>query len=114
MRPSTITDKPWGFEKIWAFSNREDGYVGKIIHIKDGHRLSLQKHEEKEETILVMNGTLELVLENGTLYLSEGDFFHITPGLVHRFSANDGDCTLVEVSTKELDDVIRLEDDYGR
>jgi len=114
MKPSTVIDKPWGFEKIWAFSNREDGYVGKIIHIKDGHRLSLQKHEKKEETILVMNGTLELVLEDGILCLNEGDSFHITPGVVHRFSAASGDCTLIEVSTKELDDVIRLEDDYGR
>ena len=114
MRRLEKIDKPWGFEKIWAFSNRNDGYVGKIIHIDSGHRLSLQKHEKKEETILVISGTLELILENGTIYLSEGDFFHITPGLVHRFSASEGDCIIVEVSTKELDDVIRLEDDYGR
>ena len=61
-----------------------------------------------------ISGTLELILENGVLYLCEGDFFHIVPNLVHRFSACDGDCTLVEVSTRELDDVVRLEDDYGR
>tara|TARA_B100001094_G_C18186806_1_gene804338 strand:- start:3131 stop:3475 length:345 start_codon:yes stop_codon:yes gene_type:complete len=114
MNQLKIIKKPWGFEKIWAFSNREDGYVGKIIHINKGCRLSLQKHEKKEETIVVLSGKLKLVLEDKTLILNPQDFFHIIPGTIHRFCSIDEDCTLIEVSTKELDDVIRIEDDYGR
>ena len=114
MSQSKVINKPWGYEKIWACSTREDGYIGKIIHIKDGHRLSLQLHEKKEETILVLSGVLELVLQNETRILKENESFHITPGTIHRFCSKDGDCTLLEVSTKALDDVIRLEDDYGR
>tara|TARA_Y100001968_G_scaffold108379_1_gene97994 strand:+ start:1050 stop:1394 length:345 start_codon:yes stop_codon:yes gene_type:complete len=114
MKLLTKIDKPWGFEKIWAFSDRVDGYVGKIIHINEGHRLSLQKHEKKEETILVLDGELEVVLSNGVLFLSANDTFHIIPGTIHRFCAHNGACTLIEVSTKELEDVIRIEDDYGR
>ena len=79
MKLLTKIDKPWGFEKIWAFSDRVDGYVGKIIHINEGHRLSLQKHGKKEETILVLNGELEVVLSNGVLFLSVNDTFHIMP-----------------------------------
>ena len=107
-------DKPWGYEKIWAFSDREDGYVGKLIHIKENHRLSLQKHRLKEESIIVIDGKLEIVLENGFVFLDEHDSFHIKPGMIHRFCAYEGPCTLVEVSTKEISDVIRIEDDYGR
>ncbi len=107
-------DKPWGFEKIWAFSNREDGYVGKIIYIKEGHRLSLQKHLEKEESIIIVSGELELILENGVLFLGPQDTYHISPGTIHRFCAHNGPCTLIEVSTKELNDVTRIEDDYNR
>lgn len=114
MKLLTKIDKPWGFEKIWAFSNREDGYVAKIIHIEEGHRLSLQKHARKEETILVINGELKIILENGVVFLKPNDTYHVAPGTTHRFCASNGACTLVEVSTKELDDVIRIEDDYGR
>ncbi len=114
MMRSKITNKPWGFEKIWAFSDRDDGYVGKIIYIKEGHRLSLQKHIKKEETIFVLSGTLELVLEKETRILKENEYFHISPEVIHRFCSKGGDCTLIEVSTKELDDIIRIKDDYGR
>jgi len=114
MKALTRIDKPWGFEKIWAKSKREDGYVGKLIFIKKGHRLSLQKHNKKEESILVLSGELELILENGTIFLGPDDTYHITPNTIHRFCAPNGPCTLIEVSTKELDDVIRIEDDYGR
>ncbi len=114
MKLLTKINKPWGFEKIWAYSNRETGYVGKIIYIKSGHRLSLQKHIKKEESILILDGELEIILENGAIFLGPNDIYHITPGTIHRFCAHNGACTLVEVSTKELGDVIRIEDDYGR
>ena len=107
--------KPWGHEKIWA---RTDKYVGKILHIKSGHRLSLQYHVTKDETIHVQKGTL--LLEYGsdvdclTKYsLNAGDSFHIKVGMIHRMSAVT-DVDVYEVSTAELDDVLRLEDDYGR
>lgn len=110
-------DKPWGHEVIWA---KTDKYVGKIISINSGKRLSLQYHEKKEETIFVQEGVLELVLkENGVLrteILFEGQSFHIPTGLIHRFCC-PLDCKrveLVEVSTTELDDVVRVEDDFGR
>lgn len=114
MKPLTKVDKPWGFERIWAFSNREDGYVGKIIYIKEGHRLSLQKHLKKEETIMVIDGELEIVTADDSILLSPNDVYHIVPNTIHRFCSYNGSCTLIEVSTKELDDVIRIEDDYGR
>ena len=107
--------KPWGHEKIWA---KTDKYIGKILHINSGHRLSLQYHEFKDETIHVQNGTL--LLEYGsdpdvlTKYsLNPGDSFHIKTGMIHRMSAVT-DVDVYEVSTKELEDVVRLEDDYGR
>lgn len=111
--------KPWGYEVIWAHT---DKYVGKILSIKQGHKLSLQYHEEKEETIMVVSGTLRLhygdLLEDGsytieTKEMTVYDRHHVKPGDVHRFEAIT-DCTLIEVSTPELDDVVRLVDDYGR
>ena len=114
MKPLTKIDKPWGYEKIWASSSREDGYVGKIIYIKKDCRLSLQKHLKKEESIIVLDGELEITLENGVVFLGPQDTYHIEPGVIHRFCAVKRSCTLIEVSTKELDDVIRIEDDYGR
>jgi mannose-6-phosphate isomerase len=108
-------DKPWGYELIWAKSSR---YVGKILHIDAGQALSYQFHRTKEETIHVLRGTLTLhVSEDDTpprvILLSEGESFHITPGLRHRFEAKDP-VDLLEASTTELDDVVRLEDRYGR
>jgi quercetin dioxygenase-like cupin family protein len=108
-------DKPWGHEDIWAENPR---YVGKILSIQGGKRLSLQYHRVKDETILVLRGRLRLELENerGELEVQElgaGESRHIAPGRRHRFGALDH-CELVEVSTPELDDVVRVEDDFGR
>ena len=108
-------DKPWGHELIWA---RTDRYVGKILVIEAGQRLSLQRHVVKDESILVSSGLLRLHLEDdeGTICVEElgpGEHRHVPTGRIHRYEAIDR-CTLIEVSTPELDDVVRLEDDFGR
>ena len=108
-------DKPWGHELIWAHT---DSYVGKVLHITEGKRLSLQYHEVKDETIFVMTGRLLLHLENDegvveSMELSPGHSRRIPVGRAHRFEAIET-CDLIEVSTPELDDVVRIEDDYGR
>jgi mannose-6-phosphate isomerase-like protein (cupin superfamily) len=107
--------KPWGHELIWAQTDR---YVGKILVIETGRRLSLQKHEVKDESILVLSGRLELTLEDetGRIIVEElgpGDRRRVATGRIHRYAAIER-CELIEVSTPELDDVIRLEDDFGR
>lgn len=110
-----IIEKPWGHEEIWAETRR---YVGKYLHIKSGKRLSRQYHQKKEETIRVLEG--ELLLELGTSdniiqkILKKGETYHVMPGTIHRFCATKEDVILVEVSTTELDDVVRLVDDYER
>lgn len=109
-----IVDKPWGHEEIWAETAR---YAGKFLIIRAGEMLSRQYHERKEETICVLEGTLLLELGRGPdqrLKLQPGESFHVLPGTVHRFCAGAGDVRLVEVSTPELDDVVRLEDKYNR
>jgi quercetin dioxygenase-like cupin family protein len=107
-------EKPWGYELIWAHTDR---YVGKILHIKKGESLSYQYHEVKDESIHLLRGAMELEVEAAdgrkTLRLSPGDCFHITPGMKHRMTALE-ECDVLEVSTPELDDVVRLEDRYGR
>lgn len=108
-------DKPWGHELIWAHSGR---YVGKILRIVAGQALSYQYHRKKEETIYVLEGTLTLHYAHGdepptVVRLQKGEVFHIAPGLRHRFEA-EVDVTLLETSTTELDDVVRIEDRYGR
>ena len=107
-------DKPWGYELHWA---KTDRYVGKVIHINAGHALSLQYHNIKDETILVWKGKLLFeIQQDGQLTKHEvlpGERFHVTPGTVHRMTAIE-DCDVIEVSTPELDDVVRLEDRYGR
>ena len=109
--------KPWGHETIWA---QTQDYVGKILHLNKGHRLSRQFHVSKEETIRVLEGTMTLEIgdpsEPGcyTLILGPGDTFHIEPGLIHRFCAYDTHVTICEVSTTQVDDVVRLADDYKR
>jgi len=110
--------KPWGKEVIWAETH---DYVGKLLYINEGHKLSLQYHEEKEETILVISGELEITVSDhgrrgvSVLKLSEGETYHVTPGTIHRFAATLGtNVVLAEVSTNHLDDVVRLEDDYDR
>ena len=107
-------DKPWGYELRFAHTER---YAGKLLFIRAGSQLSLQYHERKDEAFLVHEGTLELVLGRGAEQrverLGPGDSRHIVPGTVHRFRAVT-DTTLFEVSTPELEDVVRLEDDFGR
>ena len=110
-----IVDKPWGHELIWA---RTDRYVGKIVHINKGESLSLQYHRQKDETIMVLSGRLlfEHFGEGETprhTELGPREPFHIPPGLRHRMTAIE-DTDVVEASTTELDDVVRLEDRYGR
>lgn len=107
--------KPWGHEEIWAETSR---YAGKFLIIRAGERLSRQYHERKEETICVLEGVLHLEVGKAPdieiRYLQAGEVFHVSPGTVHRFCADDVDVRLVEVSTPELDDVVRLEDQYVR
>jgi mannose-6-phosphate isomerase len=108
-------DKPWGHELIWAWTDR---YVGKLLVIETGKRLSLQHHEVKDEWIHVLDGRLLLTLENEAgeveqRELGPGDGAHVGTGRVHRYEAL-ATCRLIEVSTPELDDVVRLEDDFGR
>jgi mannose-6-phosphate isomerase len=110
-------DKPWGYEIWWA---RTERYVGKILHVNKGESLSLQYHDVKDETIMIQSGLLLFQTrpagEEGELRQVEmkpGDVFHITPGTLHRMTALE-DCDILEVSTPELDDVVRLEDRYGR
>lgn len=108
-------EKPWGYELIWAQTEK---YVGKILHINDGCSLSLQYHKIKDETVMVQSGILTLELEtNGCrqgFKLRPMQSKHIPPGAIHRMTAADGDVDVVEVSTPELADVVRLEDNYGR
>jgi mannose-6-phosphate isomerase-like protein (cupin superfamily) len=112
--PTTV-DKPWGHELIWA---KTDRYVGKILHVRAGEALSLQYHRVKDETIMVLSGRLrfEFFAEGeapSVRDLGPREPFHVSPGLRHRMIAIE-DTDVLEVSTTELDDVVRLEDRYGR
>ena len=105
-------EKPWGHEIIWAETK---DYVGKVLHINAGHRLSKQYHETKEETVYVLSGILYNYEADGTVTkVLPGESFHVNVGQVHRFGANESNVEIVEVSTAYLDDVVRLEDDYDR
>ncbi len=103
--------KPWGHEMIFA---RAKKYVGKILVIEKGHRLSLQYHKVKHESLIVLRGRLSLLLGKKKKTVGPGVAFTIPPKTVHRFEAPKGRVTLIEVSTPELWDVVRLQDDYGR
>jgi quercetin dioxygenase-like cupin family protein len=107
-------DKPWGHEIIWAETSR---YVGKLLHIRAGERLSRQYHRVKDETLLMQGGEMDLEIgPAGAIErrrMRAGDSFHVVPGTIHRMVAIT-DADVVEVSTPELDDVVRLEDAYGR
>ena len=108
-------DKPWGYELRWAVTDR---YLGKIIHVDAGHQLSLQYHVQKDEALFVLRGDLDLVLEDDagevrTHRLTPGMSARVRPGRRHRFRAVT-DVDLCEVSSPEIDDVVRLEDSYGR
>jgi mannose-6-phosphate isomerase len=109
-------EKPWGYEEIWAHT---DKYLGKILTILPGHRLSLQYHKEKEETLYVLEGKLIVWAsedDTGKFIFNKGAVYHVKPGQVHRFGSPKGSklTRLIEVSSPEIDDVIRLADDYKR
>ena len=111
----TLVEKPWGYEVRWAITER---YVGKILHVRQGEALSLQYHEHKDECLLIVRGTVdvELGVDDGQLKthrMSEGDSVHLEPLTRHRITALE-DADIYEVSTPEIDDVVRLEDRYGR
>lgn len=111
-----VVSKPWGYERIVAQTDR---YAGKILHIDPGQALSLQYHNVKDETLHVLSGTLLLevgsVERRDRLTVEAGRSFRLVPGTVHRFTApDDSGVDLFEISSPELDDVVRLEDRYGR
>ena len=108
-------DKPWGYELIYAVTER---YCGKLLFVRAGEALSLQYHRKKDETIYVHEGRAELEIgrqgeEPTPVLVGPGDSFRLRPGTVHRMRALE-DTLFLEVSTPELDDVVRLEDRYGR
>ncbi len=107
-------EKPWGYELIWA---KTDRYVGKILHIEPGHVLSLQYHNTKDESIYVLRGEIILRIQQGDTLIErripQGEAFHVHPKLIHQFEALEVS-DLLEASTPELDDVVRLRDRYGR
>ena len=109
----TRIEKPWGYEVIWA---KTDHYVAKIIAINPGQRLSKQYHNEKTETVYVLEGTLiNYDKDDVPTSFAAGQNFHVEPGQIHRFgTTNSRYVKIMEVSTNHLDDVVRLEDDYGR
>lgn len=108
--------KPWGHETIWAHT---EAYAGKILHIRAGHKLSVQYHEVKDETVYLLAGELKYWVkldgsdELKDMHLTVGQAFRITPLTVHYIEAIT-DCDVLEASTPHLDDVVRLEDRYGR
>ena len=109
-----VVPKPWGHETIWAHTDR---YVGKILHIKAGQALSVQYHNRKDETVHLLSGELiyrvKLDEELEDMRLRAGESFRICPGTVHQMEAVT-DCDVLEASTPDLDDVVRLSDRYGR
>jgi len=108
-------EKPWGWELVWA---ETEHYVGKLLFVRAGEALSLQYHERKDESWLVRKGRARLELgevegELETIEIRAGDAFRFRPGTVHRVTALE-DTLVLEVSTPDLDDVVRVEDRYGR
>jgi mannose-6-phosphate isomerase len=103
-------EKPWGHELWWAVTDR---YVGKVLFVRAGHALSLQFHHQKAESMYCISGRGRLELDGVVHELTPGQAHDIAPGMRHRLTA-DEDLTVMEVSTPELDDVVRLEDRYGR
>lgn len=108
-------EKPWGYELWWAQTER---YVGKILHVTAGQRLSLQYHNVKDETLYIQSGEIDMVVgpsveQLETRRMRPGDQIHITPHTVHRMIAIS-DTDILEVSTPEVEDVVRVEDVYGR
>jgi mannose-6-phosphate isomerase len=111
-----IVPKPWGHEMIWAVTDR---YVGKLLHVRAGHSLSVQYHERKDETIHLLTGSMIYRVADAPggalreVALAAGESFRNLPGTVHQMEALT-DCDVLEASTPDLDDVVRLSDRYGR
>ena len=109
-----FVEKPWGHETIWAHTEQ---YVGKVLHIKAGHALSVQYHEKKDETIHLLRGEMIYRVKEGErmkeIPLKAGESFRNTPHTIHQMEAVT-DCDVLEASTPHLDDVVRLSDRYGR
>lgn len=107
-------EKPWGYELVWALTDR---YAGKILHIEPGHVLSLQYHNHKDETIHVLKGEIVFRVKEGDKLVDrrmrEGESYHIAPLTVHQMEAVTA-ADLLEASTPEINDVVRLQDRYGR
>ncbi len=115
MNKIKIIKKPWGEERLFAKTKK---YAGKILIVRKGHRLSLQYHNIKDETLYLEEGLLKVTIEKGkdnlvTKAVTSGEIFEIPPKTKHRIEAIEN-CRIIEVSTPELDDVVRLDDDYGR
>jgi mannose-6-phosphate isomerase len=110
LREPKIVEKPWGREIWYAHTT---GYAGKVLEVKAGQRLSLQKHLIKEETLYLLSGKVKLTYGDDTYDWEPGQLVHIPTGTVHRFEALE-DAVLLEVSTPHLEDVVRIEDDYKR
>ncbi len=112
--PPRRVDKPWGHELWWAHTDR---YVGKVLHVRAGHSLSLQYHERKDETLHLWSGELTLVVDEGRGLeehrMRPGESYRVKPLVRHRLVAVT-DCVVLEASTPEVEDVVRLEDAYGR
>jgi mannose-6-phosphate isomerase len=112
----TVVPKPWGHETIWAHTDR---YVGKVLHIKAGHELSVQYHDRKDETIHLLSGEMIYRVSGRAeeplreVRLRAGDSYRNTPGHIHQMVAVT-DCDVLEASTPDLEDVVRLSDRYGR
>ena len=112
-RESVIVSKPWGHEEIWA---ETDAYIGKRMYIKPGHRMSLQYHEIKEETVFVLDGKLRIwtsEIDSDYIDLIAGEIYHVSPKQIHRFGCPKEStfaCSIMEVSTAHLKDVVRLKD----
>ena len=109
-----VVNKPWGHEVIWAHTDR---YVGKVLHINAGHELSVQYHNRKDETVYLLSGEMIYRVQDGDelrdVELKQGQSYRITPGTIHQMVAVT-DCDVLEASTPDLDDVVRLSDKYGR
>jgi len=109
-REPKIVDKPWGREVWYAHTDR---YAGKVLEVDAGHTLSLQKHRVKHETLFLQSGRMTFTLEGDVFEWRPGEAIEIPPDTIHRMAALE-DSVILEVSTPELDDVVRLEDRYGR
>jgi mannose-6-phosphate isomerase len=108
--PVRRVEKPWGYELQYALTER---YCGKILVVRAGEQLSLQYHQVKDETVYLLDGRIEMEIDGSVETVEPGRAFHLGPGTVHRWKALE-DSTVLEVSTPEIDDVVRLEDLYGR